>query len=492
MLGQLAFHTFRRHLQTLRFALGVTIAVALMAAVALVQIQDIEARSRAAREVERRTVDYRNRITAWSMVRTELVLPPSNLAFMAKGLTNREPNRMEISVGTPATLMEMGYYSASNPLLDFLPDPDVVGIVALFFSLLAILFSYDMVSGARERGMLRMLLASGVGRVTLAAGMSLGGLLTLLFIVLLALGALLATIQWTSPLAITGAFLAALAVMAVEILVYTLVFFFIGLFCSCLCKRSNLSLLFALLVWVVLVLAWGPAAVQLVTQLDPLPTTEALEKYAAETDREFQGLIQAKASELVEDREYIFGWNTGNIFDWSLDNPHFILRTYKERPETSAVPLFRKLRAYGEPLREEYVGRIQARQLEYESRMWRQAENAGFAASLSPAVVLRRLAAVAAGTDPGTLRRFTDSARRLREAYIDFQRSKGYGSQDFTTDEHRNRAPLGLSGLPPDPKFGWDIQDVLARSAVDGALLILPLLLLVPAVGFLFNRYDVR
>jgi len=486
MIKQLATHTFRQHLLTLRFSIGVVMAVVMVVAVTLVQLQDLEARSSSAAQYDRLRLEIRERITAWSMVRTVLALPPSDLSFMAKGISAAAPNHIEVSAGRPVTLLEMSRYHAANPLLDFLPDPDVSSIVAFFFSFLAILFSYDLVSGAREQGMLRSLLAAGVGRMQLIAGLALGGVATLTLIVALSFGALVATLQWASRLQLGGEVIAGLLIMAVEILLYCILFFTIGLLCSCLCKRSNLSLLFALLAWVVLVIALPPLAAQLVIQLDPLPTTESLEQSAREIDTEFRQQVWEYAQPRHPDGYY--GWNTGNVFDVSVSNAHYIVRS----PFEEIIRFRCEVRERFEPLRERAVDRIGQMQRDYENRMWRQAEQIRLLNSLSPAAVLRRLCATAAGTDPGALHRFVESARELREAYVDFQRGKDYGSLDFTTDQHRDGGRLDLDGLPPNPRLQWEAADVLARSAGDIALLIAPLVVLLLAVGFVFNRYDVR
>lgn len=491
MIGRLAALTFKNHILTLRFAIGVAMAVLMVVAVTLVQIQDYEARAQAAAQFQRTRLEIRERTTAWSMVRTVLEVPPSQLSFIAKGISNAAPNNIEISAGRPATLLEMGYYHAANPLLDFLPDPDVAGIVAFFFSFLAILLSYDLISGSREQGMLRSLLAAGVGRLQLLAGLALGGLATLALIVLLSIGAVAATLQWASQIQLEGGVLAGLAIITFEILLYCLLFYAIGLLCSCLCRRSNLSLLFALLAWVVLVLAVPALATQVVVQLDPLPTMESLEKTTREIDIEFQQQLNnynQEHSPFRTNRNLYYGWNTGNIFDYGVRNAHFVVRS----PFQEVIDFRRDVRAFMEPLRERAMSRIEQLQREQEILMNRQVEKAALLGSVSPASVLRRLCAVAAGTDQVSMERFVESARQLRREYVAFQRSKGYGSLDFTTDQHRDQQPLDLSGLPPLPRFEWNVTTALSDSALDISLLIAPLIVIFLAVGFIFKRYDVR
>jgi hypothetical protein len=487
MISRLAALTFKNHILTLRFSIGVAMAVLMVVAVTLVQIQDYEARAQAAAQFQRTRLEIRERTTAWSMVQTVLEVQPSRLSFIAKGVSNAAPNNIVISAGKPATLMEMGYYHAANPLLDFLPDPDVSSIVAFFFSFLAILLSYDLISGAREQGMLRSLLAAGVGRLQLLAGLALGGLATLALIVLLSIGAIVATLQWASSIPLDGAVLAGLGIVTLEILLYCLLFYAIGLLCSCLCKRSSLSLLFALLAWVVLVLAVPALANQTVVQLDPLPTTQSLEQTIRTIDAEFQQQVVDYYNQHEPSGGY-YGWNTGNIFGFDVRNAHYVVRSpYKE-----LIDFRRGLRAFMEPLRERAITRIEQLQREQEILMTRQVEKAAMLGSISPAAVFRRLCAVAAATDPVSLERFVEAARQLRREYVAFQRSKDYGSLDFTTDQHRDQQPLDLSGLPPLPRFEWSFAAVLSNSALDISLLIAPLIVIFLAVGFIFKRYDVR
>jgi len=486
MTGILVRKTFASHLTTLRFLVGAAVTSLLFVAVAVVQLSDYDARLQSAGEFEARQQDFLDGITAWSMVRTVLVMPPSETAFMAKGITSSEPNLMYISAGRPASLLEMQYYNASNPLLDFLPDADVTQVAALLISLLAIILTYDLISGARERGMLRMLMATGMGRNSILLGLALGSAATLLLTVVLSIGCVLALLALARSVPILR-ILPQLSMLTGEILIYGFVFIAVGLLCSCLSSRSNISLLISLLIWLVLVIVLPAMSRQVVTKLDPLPSTESLEVTERGLDQQFQEeLVSFFRSDHPQDGYY--GWNTGNIFDLSLANVHYVVRS----PYDSFIDFRRELRGRFEPLRVELVDRIQSQHIEFENRMLNQADLVELVGSVSPAAVLKKLCTIAAGTDRATLRRFLSYGRRLRQSYIDFQRSKDYRSLDWTTDQHRNREKLNLAGMPPTLRQRWDCWDALAHSLPGAAVLIVQLAVLLVACAVVFSRYDVR
>ena len=67
-----------------------------------------------------------------------------------------------------------------NPLPVLFPYLDFMFIVTIIMSLMAILFSYDSVTGEREKGTLKLIVATSVSRVNIIFGKWIGGLGSLL------------------------------------------------------------------------------------------------------------------------------------------------------------------------------------------------------------------------------------------------------------------------------------------------------------------------
>lgn len=495
-MRELIFHTFREHLKTLRFSVGMAMAVLMVVGVTVVKLEEYKAYKAAEVEIERSIMDSRDSITAWSMARTTMVLPLPDLSFMATGLAAHQPNQVEITAGRPATLLQMTSFYSDNPLLKILPNLDVTEVAILFFSLLAVLFSFDLVNGARERGVLRMLVAYGKGRIQTLTGLALGGLLTVLLFVVIGLLSALLTVQFYSGIPLTPQFIAGFSLIGLAVLLYCLIFFAVGLLFSSLTRHSNLSLMFSLFIWVVCVVAMPMLLKQLVVETNPIPPIDEIQHAHRELDREFQQKISDWSRKYITDwiaenepiGDVYWGSNTGNIFDMSLSNVHYIVRT----PFDVLIDFARARRAFKEPLRQGYIDRLEMMEVDYENKMYRQANTANAIANLSPANVLRHLAAIVTGTDEGALMRFVKAARVARKEYVAFQQSKDYGSMDFTTDQHRDGGPLDLGGMPAAEVPNRSLAETIGDAGTDFALLLLPLIVLLIAGGIVFSRYDIR
>jgi len=69
-----------------------------------------------------------------------------------------------------------------NPLPILFPPFDFLFIVTIIMSLLAILFSYDTISGERQSGTLRLVIANSISRTKILFGKFIGGAASLLIL----------------------------------------------------------------------------------------------------------------------------------------------------------------------------------------------------------------------------------------------------------------------------------------------------------------------
>ena len=151
-----------------------------------------------------------------------------------------------------------------------------------FVPLLIILLTFGALAGERERGTLRQLLATGVGRRDLALGKALGiaGALALLLVPAAAVGATALVVGSPGPAASP---LARAAVLAVVYLVYFTAFLALSLAVSAWARSTRTALVILLGVWVVNGLVAPRVAVDLSKRLHPTPS--ALE-FARTVERE--------------------------------------------------------------------------------------------------------------------------------------------------------------------------------------------------------------
>ena len=168
-----------------------------------------------------------------------------------------------------------------NPLPVLFPPLDLVFIVTIILSLMAILFSYDAVCGEREKGTLKLMLSNKISKAYILLAKWIGGTVGLLipFLISLLLGiiyiTLNPTILWGSAVWIT-LFLLFLASMT-----FISVFYLLGLLISTYSRISSISILTNLFIWVLLILAIPNLSPYISAQFFKIPSVNRIEKEVA-------------------------------------------------------------------------------------------------------------------------------------------------------------------------------------------------------------------
>ncbi len=183
-----------------------------------------------------------------------------------------------------------------NPLQEVFPPLDLVFIVTVILSLMAVMFSYDAISGERESGTLKLIAGSSVPRWIVLLAKWAGGMVSLLIPFLFAAlaGGLYLALQpdlgwrgdtWLAFLVLLGA--AAL---------YLSLFYLLGLLVSARCRYSVVSVLSSLFLWVLLTLVLPSLSPYLAAQFQQVPSVSRVEK-------EVFRLTQVERDELIRQLE---------------------------------------------------------------------------------------------------------------------------------------------------------------------------------------------
>ncbi|MCE2401858.1 ABC transporter permease subunit [Candidatus Poribacteria bacterium] len=126
-------------------------------------------------------------------------------------------------------------------------------VIGYVLSLIAILFTFDAISGDREHGTLRLTLANSVPRHTVLIGKFLGALVSISVPFTLAVLANLLIISTSSDVQLSTDAWSRLAVIFCIAILYLCLFLALGLLVSSLVQRNAASLVILLLTWVVFV-----------------------------------------------------------------------------------------------------------------------------------------------------------------------------------------------------------------------------------------------
>ena len=191
-----------------------------------------------------------------------------------------------------------------DPLPVMFPLVDLVFVVAILMSLVALIFAYDAVSGEKEDGTLKLMLANGLARPKVVLAKVAGGGLTLLVPFLLSLIVGLLVILVHPGVDWKGADWGALGLITLGTVFYVMLFYALGVFISARHHASSASIMTSLLVWVLLVLVVPSLSPYIAFFLSPTPSRIQVEREAGrlgDTERDALGrkLEEERMRELV-------------------------------------------------------------------------------------------------------------------------------------------------------------------------------------------------
>ena len=378
-----------------------------------------------------------------------------------------------------------------NPMPTLFPPLDLIFIVTIIMSLMAILFSYDAVAGERERGTLRLMVSSSVSRVKILLGKWIGGTASLMvpFIFSLLAGVLLITmnpaIQW--HVSTWGAFF----LLILASITFISIFYLLGLFVSTFSRLSSTSILTSLFLWVLFILVIPHLSPYISAQLYQIPSVTKIENEVNRITGIERDELGRKLTEEVAKR---YAEQYGQLFMGSLDMNQDEIR--------QRVPIDPKFKTMQEAYRDEYneawdeANRIQGEKAEklttdLELKSTKQTQVAKNLACLSPYANFVYLATDLSGTGLRSLDYFSRFSVEYLEIFWE------YADERYTETEENDPTFNSNSFLDVSdrPRFNFKEEPLKERVAVVlpywGILLFFGTVFFICAfIGFI--KYDVR
>ncbi|RKU39684.1 hypothetical protein C6496_00195 [Candidatus Poribacteria bacterium] len=281
------WHITRRelydNLNSLRFALTTVLLLALMLTNAIGHL----------REHPKRMQKYHDAVSA-SMARMaahtedslyklaqegpgKLYKKPSSLYFCAEGGDLVLPDTIE--GGSPFGYSEhlrgvwkLKYPDANINMKRVGPDVtklDWAFVIGYVLSLIALLFTFDAISGERERGTLRLMFANSVPRHIVLIGKFLGALISVSTPFTLAVLINLLLISISNAVHLNTEAWERLGIIFLIALLYTCLFLVLGLLVSARAQRSAVSLVILLLIWITVVVFMPSTLAAVASEFSP-------------------------------------------------------------------------------------------------------------------------------------------------------------------------------------------------------------------------------
>ncbi len=349
-----------------------------------------------------------------------------------------------------------------NPnLRDIRPDYtqiDWVLVISVVLSFVAILFTFDSISGERERGTLRLILSNSVPRSQILIGKFLGALLSIGLPFLMGALINLFLLNATNHISLETRDWGQLGVIFLIAMVYTSIFIALGLLISARVNQPEISLTILLLIWAVFVVLTPNTLGSIVSGLEPAQTRE---EYYIRRGEQWEALRER--------------------YEWPSGLPKW------EVPPARGTEMWAKYIEADAELEE----RLR------EERLKTQMDQVLFARSVarvSPASIVQFAVESLAGTGLSRHLRFLDGVRRYAAQYREFVISTDQADPD---SPHLYFVRQGMSEKPVPysviPKFDDRIE---FRESINAAMMDISLLVLFAVVLFVgavlaFVRVDI-
>jgi len=426
-------------------------------------------------------IDTTNRKTlaeadSWRDVGREgrkIVKPANRLSVLSSGL--------EESVGRTATVkiddfpyLEDSIYSTA-PIFAIFGDLDMTFIIRTVVSLFVILFTFDLISGEKERGTLKQCLANPVPRNTFMLGKSIGSFISLLIPIVIPLLISLLVVMVIGGVNFSSPEWISLGVILLGYLLYVLCFFSIGVFVSTLVRSSAVSFLVLLFVWVVVVLIIPKGSMMMAGQIHPIDSINDVRANLFSLRENYTTELRTKAFEEINARGVM------------------------ELPERERWSQFRaiwtEMRDEMEPAYEEQKKKINE---EFKRNQGNLTELAVNLSRISPASAVTYISMNMSGTGYNEQENFIRQLTLYRDQFTDHvekeeerEREERAG-HSFTTTSQEEQGQLEINSIPRFEYSSYTPSERLSMVLPDIAMLAIISIIFYLLAFINFIRYDVR
>lgn len=516
MLKTIIYREFLANITTLRFILGFLICIGLVGTNTYVLMQNYADRLQGHQRIvqshleEIRNIETYSELSAIHHPKSDK--KPKLLSLLNKGVEGRLGSTVQVAHGLVPAFATMQHKS-DNPYLVVFPQIDLMRVFQIVISLLTFLFAYNAVAGERENGTLALMLSNSVSRGIVLGAKYLGGMLSLVVLLVISLLTALLIIAVSPYGTISASDWARIGLFCLVSLIYVSVLFTLGLLFSSLTHRTATALMFVMFFWVVFVLIWPSASVFVVSKMLPLKsdtdlTTEGVMAILAQGRTAEHPLLDLRrqfANELAEFAQkrdipladhgvpYVIvppipAWFDGG--QWNRFEGDTYIGRFDGPP--GKLFLFHEFFKFREELVIRYADRLGEMRHAYLTQYpIRQAKLVRNLLHISPAGAYANASAILAGTDFESHLRFLSQAKQYRQELIRYLRDQeAFASAAWYNPEAFKKIDTGE--IPVFREIPESIWFSIGRAAVDISILVLLNLVFFLLTYLCFLKYNPR
>jgi ABC-type transport system involved in multi-copper enzyme maturation permease subunit len=430
---------------------------------------------------------YRDMTQVSAQMKAEGLHPPSPLSIFSHGIATKMPYKVITSHDGNYKIE----YVKPDGKKDLLGEIDFGFIVAFVLSILSIVFTFNCISGDKEQGLLRAILANVVYRRQILMAKLLGNYIVFLLPFLLSMLLALLVVQFSGIIPVFSVdILPAILLMIGISLLFLFALFNLGLWISALTTDSALSINVLLLIWIVFGLVVPKISPIISASIYPVESNSVFEAKKSFLRENILKEQRAEEVELYEKLRMQFrpetssdsrGWGISS--EWKDVNSAY---------DEQVVPVREK---YNQRLNSE-IARLTD---DYTIRCNRQNNLARTITCFSPIGIVNKLMAEFSGTGYSESDNFIQQAKQYQETvkqeiYEKFNLKTYYtkgGSltrTDPVKDFEWDKVPIPVL----DHYKYQDIGAILQQNRLDILLLCVYSLLFFICAFTCFLRFDVR
>jgi ABC-type transport system involved in multi-copper enzyme maturation permease subunit len=492
MIWKIAKKEFLLNLMTFKFAVGTILSMVLMAVFVPILAKAYQERLKTYDQNVAYNEGELHKVVVYKNITPTIYRPPSVLAVFSEGLQKQFGNSATIEYDKVPEITG----AAANHYLSIFSVFDASLIFKIVISVLALLLAYDAISGERERGTLKLMLSGTAARYQVLLGKLLAGLLVLVVAVTIAFVLGLVILLCLPMVDLTGSDWIRIGLMYLASLVLIATMYNLGLLFSCLAKRSAISLVLGLFLWIIFAVVIPNASVYLATQIRPVEPEDKINRQITSLRRDAQ---REFVTELKRSgRSYMSGYD--EVSDASGGGfGHGYLRSATETHIHNELINC----SISVPISIKYADKYSEVEYGYLRGLFDQTRLANNISRSSPIFLYESVMSALAGTDIASFRQFIDAVKTHRKDIVEYMRSRTNNfalAIFFTpcTEEEIKTRPTGDNAPPLElsdlPRFSYqaDLAGTLRRVVPDLAFLILANVLFFAVSFAAFLGYDVR
>ena len=415
MIWKIAKKEFLLNLMTFKFTVSVVVSIVLTILFVPILAKDYQQRLKTYNDHVTRSEAEMQKVKVYKNITPTIYRRPSVLSIFSGGLEKRLANSATIELDKVPEISAAA--AQGNPYQVIFPVFDASLIFKVVIGVLALLLAYDAVSGERERGTLRLMLSGAIARYQVLLGKLVAGLMVLVVpvTIVFAIGLI---ILLSFPLVdLTGPDWLRIGLMYLASLIFVSAMYNIGLLFSCLTRRSAISLVLGLFLWILFAVVVPNGSVYLAAEARPL---ESREKIA--------GRMTALTQE-YENEFYSHRANQPSISKSDSGDGGFG-HGYNRLINKAGMDYFRQCNRLEYPLRIKYADKYWEVERRYLDSLCEQRELADSLSQISPLSLYEGVFSALAGTDRAAFQRFTDGVRMYRTELLQYVRAQ---TADFSS-----------------------------------------------------------